>query len=115
MKLTSGLARRQNRQGTDNPILDSMRDDYAAGCDVWGLATAWQFAVADHLTRFDAVPVEWEFTPSPFGADTGASEYQYICQALVDTDANHQIEYLLHAGRVLDHLSRQSRLAGLAY
>jgi hypothetical protein len=92
-----------------------MRDDYGKGCDIWGLATTWQFAVADHLTRFAAVPAEWDFTPSPFGADTSASEYQYICQALVDVDVRHQIEYLLHAGRVVDRLARQARIAGLAY
>lgn len=115
MTLTSGLARRQKRPGTDNPILDAMRDDYGKDCDIWGLATAWQFAVADHLTRFDSVPTEWDFTPSPFGADKGASEYQYICQALVDVDANHQVEYLLHAGRVVDRLAQQARRAGLAY
>lgn len=115
MTLTSGLARRQQRPGMDNPVLDYMRDEYGRGCDIWGLATTWQFAVADHLTRFDLVPAEWGFRPSPFGADKGTSEYQHICQALVDVDQNRQIEYLLHAGRVFDRLAQQAHRAGLSY
>jgi len=111
MELTSGLARRQNRPGNDNPILDYVRDEYYKGCDVWGLATTWQFAIADHLTRFDAVPEEWNFTPSPFGADVAAPEYVGIQEALAQVDEEQQLQYLTHAGRVLEHLTRQAHAA----
>ncbi|NBX24134.1 MAG: hypothetical protein EBR52_08540, partial [Microbacteriaceae bacterium] len=74
-------------------------------------ATTWQFAIADHLTRFDAVPEEWNFTPSPFGADVAAPEYVGIQEALAQVDEEQQLQYLTHAGRVLEHLTRQAHAA----
>lgn len=116
MRLSSGLARRQNRTGYDNPVLDYARDDYYPGCDVWGVATAWQFAIADYLTDLRAtVPAEWEYRQSVCGADTESPEYRAIEDATLNLGDEEVIEYLLHAGRVFDHLTNVSRLTGRSY
>ena len=44
-----------------------------------------------------------------------AEEHKDVKFVKVDVDANHQVEYLLHAGRVVDRLAQQARRAGLAY
>lgn len=118
MILTSGRARRDGRAETtyDNLILDYARDDYYPGCDVWGFAMSWQFAVAEHLTDLGAeVPVEWEYRQSVFGADTETSEYRAIEDATITLGNDEAVEYLLHAGRVFDHLNNVARLAGRSY
>lgn len=116
MRLSSGLARRQNRTGYDNPVLDYARDDYYPGCDVWGIATAWQFAIADYLTDLRAtVPAEWQFQQSVFGSDETATEYLSIADAVRAYSDAETIEYLTHAGRVFDRLRAQAHLAGRSY
>ena len=48
--------------------------------DNWGHVMQWLFAIADYLTfeTDECVPDEWQFSPSPFGAD----EESYVFQAL---------------------------------
>ena len=100
----------------NNPILGYARDEYYRGCDIFGLGMAWQFAVADHLfTRGVPTPPEWEYLPSFFGADDTAPEYLAIVDALDGYGDAEQEQFLLHAGRVFDHLNNLSRITGQAY
>lgn len=77
---------------------------------------SWQFAIADHLMSMGAaVPTEWEYRPSLFGADDTAPEYLAIVDALDGYGDAEQEQFLLHAGRVFDHLNNLSRITGQAY
>lgn len=117
--MNSGLTRRRGVVTDDrssNPILDYARDDYSRGCDVWGFAIAWQFAVAEFLTTLDEpVPTEWEYHSSAFGVDESAPEYQAILDATRSLPDRDVAEYLNHAGKVFDRLREQCELAGLSY
>ena len=50
--------------------------------DNWGNVMQWLFAISDYLTfeTDECVPDEWQFRPSPFGAD----EESYVFQSLKD-------------------------------
>jgi len=52
--------------------------------DNWGNVMQWLFAIADYLTfeTDECVPDEWQFKPSPFGAD----EESYVFQALKEME-----------------------------
>ena len=65
--------------------------------DNWGHVMQWLFAIADYLTfeTDECVPDEWQFKPSPFGAD----EENYVFQALKEM-ALHGDE-VLQFGKVL--------------
>ncbi len=65
--------------------------------DNWGHVMQWLFAIADYLTfeTNECVPDEWQFKPSPFGAD----EESYVFQALKEM-ALHGDE-VLQFGKVL--------------
>lgn len=99
---------------TRNPILETMRDTFDGG-DAWGSVMAWHFAIADVMTEIDAsrVPAEWEFSQSPFGANTEAYEYQSTLEAMRDGGAT--LDDLIHAGNVLMRYAAQLQAAGQDY
>jgi hypothetical protein len=53
--------------------------------DSWGSVMAWLFAIADEITFYRNptlnVPNEWEFRPSPLGADTETQTHKICHQA----------------------------------
>lgn len=99
---------------TRNPVLETMRDTFDAG-DPWGSNIAWLFAIADVIYEInpEQVPAEWEFRPSPFGADTESYEYNAICDLIKDEGID--VDVILHAGRVLNRYDNLLRLAGMNY
>lgn len=79
---------------TDNTALQGARQlmllvrDSCDSGDPWGTCMAWLFATADYMTtRGLPVPDEWQFRPSPFGADTEAYEFQLLQEAAPTEEA----------------------------
>lgn len=61
---------------------DQLKYEFRMGdtFDGWGSCMGWLFALADYLTFvLDAdTPSEWEYTPSPCGADDDSYEFQTL-------------------------------------
>lgn len=100
---------------TRNPVLEVMRDTFDSG-DAYGSAVMWHFAICDAMQdRSFYIPGEWEFTPSPFGSDADAYEYQAIDEELDGLDSATEARWLTHAGNVLHRYATQLRLSGQDY
>lgn len=92
-----------------------MRDTFDSG-DAYGSVVMWHFAVCDAMQdRSFYIPSEWEFTPSPFGSDEDAYEYQAVTEELEDLDFATAGRMLTHAGNVLHRYAAQLRLSGQDY
>ena len=65
--------------------------------DNWGNVMQWLFAIADYLTfeTYECVPDEWQFKPSPFGADEERYEFQALKEMELPSDE------VLQFGKVL--------------
>lgn len=98
---------------TRNPIIEALRDGFD-DYDMYGSTVGVLFAIADVMTETDgcAVPAEWNFRQSPFGADTEDWNYQAIVSAIAD---GATLEDLEHAGRVFFRLDHLNRLTGIDY
>ena len=98
---------------TRNKVLEYIRDNFDTG-DMHGSTMAALFGVADVLLvdAPELIPAEWEFSPSPFGADTDAYEYQTIREAMAD---GATIEDVLKAGVILNRLDSLNRHTGINY
>jgi len=79
--------------------------------DAWGSCMGWLFAVCDYLTfqTDECVPDEWQFRPSPFGAN----EDDYTYQTLKELDVPS--EDVLHFGSLLVRFSELLKRKGLDY
>ncbi len=99
---------------TRNPVLETMRDTFDGG-DPWGSTIAWHFAVSDVLHEIDPelVPKSWEFTPSVFGSNTEAYEYEAVCDLIKDEGIDADV--LIHAGNVLARYAHILMLNGYDY
>ena len=56
--------------------------------DNWGHVMQWLFAIADYLTyeTDECVPDEWQFKPSPFGADDESHVFQALKEMELPSD-----------------------------
>ena len=70
-----------------NPILKKEYKLTSDG-DAWGNCMQWLFAIGDHLTFNTNIPVpaEWEFRPSPLGADDDSYVFQFLREDHVAAD-----------------------------
>lgn len=113
---TEAIAIWLSARPTRNPILEVMRDSFDSG-DSWGSVLAWHFAIADVVYEIEGhTPDSWEFTPSPFGAETDCYEYEAIIEVVEELGGSGpSLDYLIHAGNVLQRYASQLRLAGEDY
>jgi hypothetical protein len=83
--------------------------------DAWGSCMQWLFAVCDYLTfqTDEGVPDDWQFRPSPFGANEDCFCYQTLrhlaFEKYIETDD------VLHFGSLLVRFSELLKRKGLDY
>lgn len=79
--------------------------------DHWGNCMQWLFAVCDYLTfeTDECVPDNWQFRPSPLGADEDDFNYQTLKELDVPS------EDVLHFGSLLVRFSELLKRKGLDY
>ena len=98
---------------TRNPVLEYLRDSFDTG-DMHSSTLMALFGVADVLLvdAPELIPAEWQFSPSPLGADTTAYEYQTIRESM---EAGATIQDVLKAGVILNRLDSLNRHTGISY
>lgn len=110
---TEAIAIWLSARPTRNPVIEYLRDGWDDG-DKWSSVLAWHFAIADVVYEIVGhTPDSWEFTPSPFGAETECWEYETIMEAMREDGAT--LDDLIHAGNILQRYAAQLRLAGEDY
>jgi len=79
--------------------------------DQWGNCMQWLFAVCDYITfeKDECVPDEWQFKPSPLGADEDDFNYQTL------KELNITSKDALHFGNLLVRLRDLLQRKGLDY
>jgi hypothetical protein len=105
-----------------NPILTVMRETFDAG-DAWGSNINFLFALCDIATKYGVeIPAELEFSPSPFGADTEAYEFQSLEALMIEGEYIHRAltleefqKHVSHALKVCGRYDALLRLAGENY
>lgn len=97
-----------------NELKTEWRLTYDSG-DPWGSGMSWLFAVCDYLTfeTNECVPDEWQFKPSPLGANEDCFYYQTLRHLAFERYI--AIDDVLHFGSLLVRFSSLLKRKNLDY